>query len=356
MFSLSAVTSQNNGIFNPKSKEYQAITFAAKGQLDKLREVFGETQNQLVKVSQNEDYYTPLHYAIANGQWQIVAFLLNQGVDWSVASKSAKGGGNTALSKLNNKEQGLCNLIEGLINLNEPIQVDNLVELLTSPSLSVHRRREMLENQNLRYKLSERLTKEEKLFVMASLMIGSYSWKGMQTDFLDCLTKGKNLPYSGTINCSQMILLASYLSGEKSLQEIDFEVQKGTSDILSKFTREDHQKMISPFTSLAEVDRIRLPINRLSAKNFGLTNEIEVQPQNIDALPSKIHTLFLIKPNDIVHHYALVYRLEQKTLMIHITEETGCVACEEAKEVLTEYVKKYPVTIYASMIPWHTTS
>lgn len=145
--------------------------------------------------------------------------MLNKGVDFKILSKPANSkAGKTPISMLNSKPKGLSNLIEKLISNDAKINIESLVLLITSDEMDVKHRQMILDNSELCKKLSNKLKKDEALLIMAALMTGSYKWKGLQTDFQK-LYKNLKLDYNDTINCNQLLMVASILTGQYTFKD-----------------------------------------------------------------------------------------------------------------------------------------
>lgn len=240
--------------------------------MEKLKECYAkdrESLNGLHVVSDKGDRYTPTHYGLTKRQFKAVAYLLNQGAEWDICSQKSQGKGATAIGMLNGIKNGLCELLQSLVDSEDPINLTALVSLLTSLNLSAERRREVLNNPELRWNLCRKLKKDDALFIMGTLLNGSHQWRGMQTDFPSFTLKAglqDVMGFNKTICCNQMVLYASVLTGTISPREALNIFTQNTPE----FTDKDHAKVVSPFTTVRERNALILPFNKQVAINLGL--------------------------------------------------------------------------------------
>ncbi len=326
-------------IFEPSSPGYFAITLAANGKLEELKNLYQSHPtaiNSLHKVSAtSEDFYTPLHYAFAKKQWSTAAYLIQQGVDWQTFSIKAGQRSAIAIKSINTNPNGLVLLLKGLLETNEPIQIEPILDLITSHHIAVERRQEVLGDKELRHVLCSRIPLDQALFLMASLLVGSYQWKGIQTDYAFAPENLDLLPFDATINCNQLIEYAAILTGWATQRRMIDLINQG---VIAP-SQEIHQEILDPRTTPARRRRLMMPTNQARAANFGLPSRSERRPFNVSqqapgAVQRKI--LFLLENDGFVDHYALFFNGKNGPRVIHITQQTGSVVCEPAEEAFRQ--------------------
>lgn len=344
---------------NTKSVGYQALRCAASGKVEELAKCVLKdlpAVNSLQQVSSaSEARYTASHYAIDKHQWTCAAYLLNAGMDWTLCSQNVQNP-LSSIAQLDKQEKGLNSLLVALVQLKDDINVVPLVELIASPQLSVKQRQLVLQDATLIRALASRLKDEEKLMVMASLMIGSYKWKGDQTAFTEKLyLQQEKIPFldpHDTLNCNQLLLYASYLSGKKTVSEL-IDIFVDNCEALTK----EESKTFKAYGLSASTLRIkRNQINLQSSANLGFKpcEEAELNLNRPTKGKYEIRILYVFVPvSGCVEHYGIMMRTPTKTFFIHMDQNMGYAACTtQFSEFIKGLAAVQPI-VYTSMLPWH---
>jgi len=350
---LSGVESER--IFDPKSFGYRAMIHAAKEQLDVLKEDLEKAPvevNRLQVVSKDGvQMYTALHYAVVKEKWKSAALLINQGMSWDVCSRK-KGGveGETAIAMLDKKPCGLVKLFEGLLEVEETIDLDAWFFFLSS-GLRRERRIEVLENTALKERLCGRLSKEESLVFMASLMVGMFQFHPNQTDFSKDLYTGE-INYRGTINCSQFLFAASIESGLLTREEL----KDGIDRIMNQAKiSEGALRTAHEYSKMRMVNEGVLRVHQFYSAFMGVERSSEAR-YSVGA--ERIRLFACEGVPGIFEHYGLLFLAKDgKEYVLNIHHSAPHAICQKAEEAFQLFRKPFwSNAIYTFMLPWQKDS
>lgn len=333
--------------FNPNSIPYQALLAASKGDVEKLTAIFqnnAEALGSLVQVQNNKPlYFTPLHYAIAKKQWPATAFLITHSVGLHVFSKTGEGKQGKAAFQGMNRPEAAKSVFEAMVGC-ENLPFETVIDLITS--LSKICRQEILKSETLRHALYARFPKEEGLAVIAALMIGSYQWKPIGTDF-HLLKDGVLPPFNATLNCSQFLLMASVLSGETT-----FAALKNLLLESIPIPTDEEQKIFYKAPNSEAARKIRMQHNQKMAEMLGLKTQDasnHFKPNTSNDSQVKLIAVVNTAQDNFVEHYGLLIQQSGKTKIIELHQSPATFMGVEIS------LSKWPGReFYTFMLPWHS--
>lgn len=249
---------------DPNSPAYRALSFAAQGMVEQLKTFNFDVLNHLTTVQADPDRkFTPLHYALVKKQWAAVAFLIQMGCNATI--RSVEDSERTALSMLAQDPMSLHNLLSAFVDAKLPWNLDAMVPLFTHDLLRAQRRC-VLQDHDLLMRIGTHGMKTEALVMVASMMVGSYQWKGYDTDFIPWFFDKAPLLIDGTLCCNQLLVYASYFCGV-SKQDLDFLTEK-VSVSQVELDRAMMVHGIPPLQSMIEG-------SQLMAKHLGLPENVK---------------------------------------------------------------------------------
>lgn len=326
------------------SPEYRALSFAAQGKVEQLKTFDITVLNQLTMVQADPDRkFTPLHYALVKKQWAAVAFLIQMGCSAMIPSVEASS--RTALRMLAQDRMSLHSLLSAFVDARLPWNLDAMVPLFTHDLLR-EQRRCVLEDQALLMRIGTHEIKAEALVMVASMMVGSYQWKGYDTDFIPWFFDNAPLPIDGTLCCNQMLVYASYFCGV-SKRDLDLLTEE-VSISQVELDRAMMVKGIAPLQSMIEQ-------SQLMAKHLGLPeNEKERVLLSPRKPPQEKIRVFYVNERGHFAHYGLLIQLNGKSYAIHIDPEVKNdfhVAIDPADQAF-KFSRSVQAKIYLSMLPW----
>lgn len=332
---------------NKQPAANQALIYASTGNIDKLKELPKKAWGALAIASAvPEKKFTPMHYAIGKNQWPMVAFLINANCNRHIKSTN----GTSAVQLLSKDPESLQKFLHALIERHEEQNLDALVDLLIDDSLLIQRQR-VLEDAALCKKIGAHFPKQEALLILCALMVGSFTWKGFDTDFALHLTENTSFTLQSTINCSQVLCYASLLGG----MQIDELNEHMTANIaqLSALDLENHQLLKSGQLSDKDQSLVMKAANPQYARNMGLPDKGRVlwNPKKKSSEPIRI---FYCETEGGIVHYGLLFSGKGQPLALHLYPENPQhkhFVCEEADFVFRVF-KKTDAKIYLSMLPW----
>lgn len=330
-----------------KPSDYQALIYASQGDIEKLKTLPPLVWGKLAIASQNpEKKFTPLHYAIGNAKWPMVAFLINANCNPHLQATNGK----SAIHLLSNDPASLQKLLTALVEQAFAKDLESLLKLITDSNLLTQRRM-VLEDKELCAKIGSAFPKQEALLILTALMVGSYEWKGIDNDFSHHVTGGTPFTHESSINCSQLLQCASLLGG-MSIEDLDKYLMKGHKT----FTEEEekqHERYLAGLPMDKEGLKAKKAVEKAYAINMGLpaTNRVLWNPRKKPSDPIRV---FYVEIEGSIIHYGLLFSGKGKPMLIHIYGEnllSKHVVCEEVEPYLTG-MKKCGAKIYLSMLPW----
>lgn len=326
------------------SPAYRALSFAAQGKVEQLKTFNFRVLNQLTPVRLDPLMkFTPMHYASFKKQWTAVAFLIQVGC--SAEIRSVEASSRTVLSMLSQDKMSLHHLLSTFVDMELPWNLDAMVPLFTRDDL-LEQRRSVLEDQNLLMRIGAHGMRTEALVMVASLMVGSYHWKGYDTDFMPWFFNNIPLPIDGTICCNQMLVYAAYFCGV-SKKDLDLITEKVSINQV-ELDRAMMESGITPLKSMIEG-------SQMMAKHLGLPeHEKERVRLNPKKPPLEKIRVFYVNEDGHFAHYGLLVQLKEKLHVIHIDPSvTGNVhvAIDPADAAFMQS-RAVQAKIYLSMLPW----
>lgn len=329
------------------STGYQALIYASQGDIEKLKTLPRLVWAKLAVASQNpEKKFTPLHYAIGNAKWPMVAFLINANCNPHLQATNGK----TAIHLLSNDPASLKKLLTASVEQAGEKDLESIVKLITDSHLLTQRRL-VLEDKELCTKIGSSFPKQEALLILTALMVGSYEWKGFDNDFSHHVTGGTPFTHESSINCSQLLLYASHLGG-MTLEEVEGHILANHAPVTDEI-EEQHERFITGQSMNKEDLNAKKAVEKTYAINMGLpaTNRVLWNPRKKPSDPIRV---FYVEIEGSIIHYGLLFSGKGKHMLIHIYGEnplSKSVICEEA-EPYFNVMKKCGAKIYLSMLPW----
>lgn len=297
----------------------------------------------------NSDLYTPLHYAVRNEMWSVVAHLTNQGASWDVLSISKGNPGVRPYHQLNKTKDGLSEILKEYCRMEkEDIKFLTIFKLLSSPNLSLERKQEVIKDVQLRKQIIEIFTKAEAVAIVALCLTGSFKWDNAAVkNFYEFFIKDENTiddyPLDSGISSSYFLYCVEMLVGSKK------------QDLLSAFFQipyspewENLQLKADQEPTPANKKVLKNYISRFVAKSLGAdlenpkTSDDIVKSQECTVIP-----IFIESHEGDIIDMGLAITCGSVNFIIHIDGAySPHVRFEMLSGVVTEYLKTDAKNIY----------
>ncbi len=217
----------NNNQVSIQPTYFQVAKWASSGEISFIQELFEKNKKEARKFCGSsfviqEKHVTPFHYAVKFNQWKICALFINYGVRFDISSQGTSNSFN-ALQSIDQKLGAFKKIVQELVNSKKELNFNFLLKLFMSNYLSVSERKLVYQDGDLCESLCRRFPrKEDRLLLMASLLIGSFKWSATAGEefvaFLEHDKKNGDIPFPSNqpITCWHLFVYASFLTGVPS--------------------------------------------------------------------------------------------------------------------------------------------